>query len=108
MQRSKLMLAGALSALLFGVAGLMASADPATRGEGDIVIAADDTPPGDAATDEGSAGSAKMGEDPGTHTGADQGATPENDTQKIDQPARRSETTTNPPDNGVSSDGNDK
>src|SRR6476620_7253281 len=33
--------------------------------------------------------SAKMGKEEGTHTGTSQGATPENDTQKIDQPARR-------------------
>jgi hypothetical protein len=34
-------------------------------------------------------GSAKMGEDKGTHTESNQGATPESDTSKIDQPARR-------------------
>jgi hypothetical protein len=33
--------------------------------------------------------SAKMGKEEGTHTGPSQGATPENDTQKIDQPARK-------------------
>ena len=37
--------------------------------------------------------SAKMGKEEGTHAGPDQGATPENDTQKIDQPARRNPTT---------------
>lgn len=37
-----------------------------------------------------------MGEEPGTHTGDDQGTTPESDTQKIDQPPRRNETTTDP------------
>ena len=34
-------------------------------------------------------GSAKMGKEEGTQTGPNQGATPENDTQKIDQPARK-------------------
>jgi hypothetical protein len=39
--------------------------------------------------------SAKMGKEEGTHVGADLGATPENDTQKIDQPDRRNATTSN-------------
>jgi len=34
-------------------------------------------------------GSAKMGKDEGAHTGPNQGAAPESDTSKIDQPARR-------------------
>ena len=34
-------------------------------------------------------GSAKMGTDKGTHTGADQGVTPESDSVKVEQPARR-------------------
>ncbi len=34
-----------------------------------------------------------MGEEEGTHEGANLGATPENDTDKIDQPARRNPTT---------------
>ena len=34
-------------------------------------------------------GSAKMGKEEGTHTGPNQGATPESDTSKIDQPERR-------------------
>jgi len=34
-------------------------------------------------------GSAKMGKDEGTHIGAGQGTTPESDTSKVDQPARR-------------------
>jgi hypothetical protein len=37
--------------------------------------------------------SAKMGEEAGTHEGANLGATPENDTGKVDQPARRNPTT---------------
>jgi hypothetical protein len=54
-----------------------------------IMLAADDN-----ADDEGSA---KMGEGEGTHSG-DEAVTPENDTQKIDQPARRNPTTSNEPD----------
>jgi hypothetical protein len=37
--------------------------------------------------------SAKLGKEEGTHTGPNQGATPENDTQKVEQPARRNPTT---------------
>jgi hypothetical protein len=40
------------------------------------------------ATEKKNEGSAKMGQDEGTHTGPNQGTTPENDTQKIDQSAR--------------------
>jgi hypothetical protein len=40
------------------------------------------------ATEKRNEGSAKMGQDEGTHTGPNQGTTPENDTQKIDQSAR--------------------
>ena len=39
--------------------------------------------------------SAKMGKEEGTHEGAHLGATPENDTQKIDQPPRKDPTTGN-------------
>ena len=39
--------------------------------------------------------SAKMGKEEGTHEGANLGATPENDMQKIDQPERRNPTTSN-------------
>ena len=38
--------------------------------------------------------SAKMGKDDGTHTGQ-QGTKPENDTAKIEQPARQNPTTSN-------------
>jgi hypothetical protein len=37
--------------------------------------------------------SAKMGKEEGTHEGAELGATPENDTKKIDQPERTNPTT---------------
>ncbi len=37
----------------------------------------------------GDSGSAKMGNDNGTHTGDDQGVKPESDTDKVEQPARR-------------------
>jgi hypothetical protein len=90
--------------LIFGVAGYAAAAseqhDPIAK---NIVVAADDNAAGDdnAADDDSaagddnsdSAGSAKMGTDEGTHVGEDQGANPENDTDKIDQPARRNPTT---------------
>lgn len=58
---------------------------------GTLIIAADDMQPAVGQPD--SEDSAKMGEDAGTHEGANLGATPENDTDKVDQPARRNPTT---------------
>jgi hypothetical protein len=55
-----------------------------------LIIAADDTAPAAGQADESAEDSAKM---EGTHEGANLGATPENDTQKIEQPARRNPTT---------------
>jgi hypothetical protein len=40
------------------------------------------------ATEKKTEGSAKMGQDEGTHTGPNHGAAPESDTSKINQPAR--------------------
>ena len=54
------------------------------------VIGPEDAAPDDA----GGTGSAKMGEGEGTQSG-DQGATKENDTQKVGQPPRRNPTTNN-------------
>ena len=94
---SRLMLAAALGALVLGIMGLVpARAEAATLFDKHILLAADDAPPADADTDASGQSSAKMGEGPGTHTGDDQGTTPESDTQKIDQPPRRNETTTDP------------
>jgi hypothetical protein len=96
-QRRTTMLSVAVAALALGVAGQtpqMATSDPLFAG--DITLAADDTP---TATDDtpaaaGSQGaSAKMGKGEGTHTGPDQGVTPESDTSKIVQPPRRNPTT---------------
>jgi len=65
----------------------------------DIVIAADDTATNgnqnSSQKNDNAKGSAKMGEEEGTQTGANQGATPEKDSQKIDQPARKNPTTSN-------------
>ena len=58
-----------------------------------MIIAADDTAPAAGQADESAEDSAKMGKEEGTHEGANLGATPENDTDKIDQPARRNPTT---------------
>jgi hypothetical protein len=55
-----------------------------------MIIAADDAAPQAGQTDESAKDSAK---EEGTHGGANLGATPENDTDKIDQPARRNPTT---------------
>ena len=104
MTKLKLGVTAAAGVLIFGVAGYAAAAseqhDPIAK---NIFVAADDNTTGDdsAADDDSaagdddsdSAGSAKMGTDEGTHVGEDQGANPENDTDKIDQPARRNPTT---------------
>ena len=75
---SRLMLAAALGALVLGIMGLVpARAEAATLFDKHILLAADDAPPADADTDASGQSSAKMGEEPGTHTGDDQGTTPE-------------------------------
>jgi hypothetical protein len=90
MTEGKVMLAGLAAALLLGASGGMspAAACPAEN----LTLAADDTQAG-AKTDE--TDSAKMGKEEGTHTGANQGAKPENDTDKVEQPERRNPTTGN-------------
>jgi hypothetical protein len=73
MTNSKLILTASVAVLMLGAASCAATA--AERGapaRGPIVIAADDSAPG----------SAKTGEDAGPNTGEDQGAAPEDDTQK--------------------------
>jgi hypothetical protein len=108
MTKIKLGVTAAAGVLIFGVAGYAAAAseqhDPIAK---NIVVAADDNATDDNVTGDDSAagdddsdsdGSAKMGTDEGTHVGEDQGANPENDTDKIDQPARRNPTTGGAPD----------
>jgi hypothetical protein len=108
MTKLKLGVTAAAGVLIFGVAGYAAAAsvqhDATAK---NIVVAADDNATDDNATgddsaagddDSDSAGSAKMGTDEGTHVGEDQGSNPENDTDKIDQPARRNPTTGDAPD----------
>ena len=94
MTQSRLVLTGAVAVLMFGVTGAMAT--PNEQGaaplQENLVIATDDTAPADE-TDENAEDSAKMGQEEGTHEGPDLGATPENDTSKIDQPARKNPTT---------------
>src|SRR6187455_1118893 len=86
MTHSKLVLAITIAASMFGFVEAKLSSTAQTQK--DVVIAAEDAAP----DDEGGTGSAKMGEDEGTQSG-DQGATKENDTQKVDQPPRRNTTT---------------
>ena len=88
MTQSKLVLAVAIAALMSSFAGAQSSS--AAQAQKDVVIAAEDAAPDDA----GGTGSAKMGEGEGTQAG-DQGATKENDTQKVNQPPRRNPTTSN-------------
>ena len=83
MTNSKLILTASAAALLLSAATSAAmAAERGALAQNDIVIAADDS----------DKGSAKMGEGAGTQAG-DEGATQENDAQKIDQPARRNPTT---------------
>jgi hypothetical protein len=88
MTQSRLVLAGLVAAAALGVIGNAGTPSSSSTQlmRSDIVIAADDAAPSDAGAAEDSA---KMGKEEGTHTGSDLGATPENDTSKIDQPARR-------------------
>ena len=84
MSQSKLMLVGVMAVLMLGAAG--AKSTSAGQLQNDTVIAGEDTAPDDAAPgDAYGTGSTKMGEGEGTQSG-DQGATHEDDTQKIDQP----------------------
>src|SRR4051812_26508040 len=97
-QARMLTLTAAAAALAFGINGQTMTPvnHEKSRSTSDIVIAADNTLPsgnesssGNSSEKTGKAkGSAKMGEEDGTQTGANQGATPENDSQKIDQAAR--------------------
>jgi len=87
------MASAAVVALTFGIGGQTLT--PVQQEEplstGDIVIVTNDAAPQAGQTDQ----SAKMGKEEGTHEGENLGATPENDTAKIDQPARRNPTTDN-------------
>jgi hypothetical protein len=66
-----------------------------------IVIAAEETAPGDAQTNDDTSAassakeeeSAKMGKEEATQTGADQATPPESDTKKVDQPPPKNPTT---------------
>ncbi len=82
----------AVAALTLGVLGhKVALGEGTSSSAGKVLIAQNDAPPAD--TEESTEESAKMGKEEGTHTGPDQGATPENDTSKIEQPARRNPAT---------------
>jgi hypothetical protein len=62
------------------------------RSTGDIVIVTNESALQAAESEENAEDSAKMGKEEGTHEGDNLGATPENDTAKIDQPGRRNPT----------------
>ena len=118
MTKIKLGVTAAAGVLIFGVAGYAAAANEQhDLTVQNIVVAADDNATDDNAADDNATeddnatgddnaagnddsepdGSAKMGTDEGTHVGEDQGSNPENDTDKIDQPARRNPTTGDAP-----------
>ena len=91
------MASAAVIALTFGIGGQTLT--PVQQEEplstGDIVIVTNDAAPQAGQTEDNADQSAKMGKKEGTHEGENLGATPENDTAKIDQPARRNPTTDN-------------
>jgi hypothetical protein len=93
-QMSNLIASAAVIALTLGMGDALTPApNEMPYSNSDIVIVANDPPPS-AQTEDSATESAKMGEEEGTHTGA-QGEKAENDTSKIDQPERRNETTSN-------------
>jgi hypothetical protein len=93
---STLVASAAVIALTLGVTGqTTAPRDAPPLSSSDITVAADDTAPAAGQTEESAEDSAKMGKEEGTHEGDNLGATPEDDTAKIDQPARRNPTTGN-------------
>jgi hypothetical protein len=87
----------AVIALTFGIGGQTLAPVPSEQplSTGDIVIVTNDSAPQAGQTEDSADESAKMGEEEGTHEGENLGATPENDTAKVDQPARRNPTTDN-------------
>lgn len=90
MTEAKALMAALVAALALGAMAGTAAATPCAKGS--IVLAADESQAA-GRTDE--TDSAKMGKEEGTHTGASQGAKPESDTDKVDQPERRNPTTGN-------------
>ena len=95
MTRSGTWLASA--AVISLTVGVTSRADLPTKHElplpqGSIIIAAEDTAAGVGQKDETAEDSAKMGKEEGTHQGAHLGETPESDTSKVDQPARKDRT----------------
>jgi hypothetical protein len=87
----------AVIALIFGIGDQTPTPVPPEQplSTGDIVIVTNDAAPQAGQTEDNAEESAKMGQEEGTHEGDSLGATPENDTAKIDQPARRNPTTDN-------------
>ncbi len=78
----------AVAILVF--AGCVSASARLSAAYGNLVIANnDDDSKKQMEGQSGHDGSAKMGTDKGTHTGVDQGVTPESDTVKVEQPARR-------------------
>jgi hypothetical protein len=94
MTRPSLALTAIAAALTLGTMGVRETpkepAEPLATS--DILLAQADSAT-DADTKSNAEESAKMGKEEGTHSGENQGVTPESDTSKIDQPARANPTT---------------
>jgi hypothetical protein len=94
MTQAKFVLAGLVAGLTLGGlgGGNVQAATVLALSDRGIVIAGKEAE-GGANTENSGEDSAEMGKEEGTHTGPNQGATPESDTEKVDQPARRNPTT---------------
>jgi hypothetical protein len=93
MLRTNTLLAGAaVIALTLGVTGQIKTTHERDKplSKSDIMVVTNDTAPTSGQTEENAEESAKMGKEDGTHQG--EGATPESDTQKIEQPPRQNST----------------
>jgi hypothetical protein len=96
-QASRILASAAVIALTLGITGqTTAPRDAPPLSTSDITIAAaENSGAAVGQPEEKAEDSAKMGTEDGTHEGDNLGATPEDDTAKIDQPARRNPTTGN-------------
>jgi hypothetical protein len=95
MTKAKMLMSVTAAALSLGFS---VQPHPAPFWDTNIAIAAEETSPkANAPTDEDSSAAkpAKMGKDEGTQAGGANQGTPENDTQKIEQPPRQNPTTGN-------------
>jgi hypothetical protein len=97
MTQAKIIAAAAVAALTFGITSEapMPFEHPAPIAEQDILVVENQSVPAGSQSKENADEWARMGKDEGTYSGEDHNVTPENDSDKIDQAARRNPTTSN-------------